>query len=141
MSERTLRRVAQMALRRIGERPSDQPAILIKGGEQFGLALSSPREDRAELVTLGMSPREVLEKVNAVFAGDSSAQVIDEQTLGRVTRALEEAGIDHFAQIVGRNVRGHADSDTLRSVDQQIGESRWQDDIVTGSSHVDLTCF
>lgn len=40
------------------------------------------------------------------ITGESSAQVIDERTLSRVTGALEEAGIEHFGEVIdpgGRN--------------------------------------
>jgi len=40
------------------------------------------------------------------IAGESSTQLIDDQTLGRATAALEEAGIEHFGETIdadGRN--------------------------------------
>ncbi|HBQ39685.1 MAG TPA: protein translocase subunit SecD, partial [Halieaceae bacterium] len=40
------------------------------------------------------------------ITGESSAQIIDERTLSRVTGALEEAGIEHFGEVIdpgGRN--------------------------------------
>jgi len=36
---------------------------------------------------------------------------------------VSDASVDHFAEIVRRNVRGHAYGDTRRTVDQQIGET------------------
>ena len=40
---------------------------------------------------------------------------------------IGDAGIDHLAQIVGRNIGRHADGDAGRAVDQQIREARRQD--------------
>ena len=37
-----------------------------------------------------------------------------------------DGGVDHFGEIVRRNVGGHADSDAARSVDDEIGDSRGQ---------------
>jgi hypothetical protein len=37
------------------------------------------------------------------------------------------AGVDDLAQIVRRDVGGHADGDALRAVDQQVREARRQD--------------
>ena len=37
-----------------------------------------------------------------------------------------DRGVDHFAQVVRRNVRRHADGDALRAVDQQVREPRRQ---------------
>ena len=39
-----------------------------------------------------------------------------------------KAGVDHFAQIVRRNVGRHADSNAAGAVDQQVGIARRQDD-------------
>ena len=36
------------------------------------------------------------------------------------------AGVDHFRQVVGRNIGGHTNGDTVRAVDQQIGEAAGQ---------------
>ncbi len=52
------------------------------------------------------------------ITGDSSAQVIDEQTLGRVTRALEEAGIDHFGEMI--DPRGRNALVRLRNAEKQL---------------------
>ncbi|MDP4916310.1 MAG: protein translocase subunit SecD, partial [Haliea sp.] len=49
---------------------------------------------------------------------ESSAQMIDERTLGRATAALEEAGIDHFGELIdesGRNALVR-----LRDPEQQL---------------------
>ena len=43
----------------------------------------------------------------------------------RVGQGLD-AGIDHLAQIVRRNIGGHADGDAARAIDQQIGKPRRQ---------------
>ena len=37
-----------------------------------------------------------------------------------------QAAVDHFAQVVRRNVGGHAHRDAARAVDQQVGEPRRQ---------------
>ena len=39
-----------------------------------------------------------------------------------------DAGVDHLAQVVRRDVGGHADGDAARAVDQQVGELGRQDD-------------
>ncbi|MBN7796135.1 protein translocase subunit SecD [Parahaliea mediterranea] len=52
------------------------------------------------------------------IAGESSAQIIDEATLTRATRALEEAGIEHFDEVIdpdGRNALIR-----LRDAEQQL---------------------
>ncbi len=38
----------------------------------------------------------------------------------------EDDGVGNLAQVVGRNVGGHADGNTARAVDQQIGQHRRQ---------------
>ncbi|OIQ70118.1 hypothetical protein GALL_482710 [mine drainage metagenome] len=37
-----------------------------------------------------------------------------------------KTGIDHFIEVVWRNVGGHADRNAARAIDQQIGQSRGQ---------------
>ena len=39
-----------------------------------------------------------------------------------------DGGVDDLAQVVGRDVGGHADRDALAAVDQQVGEAGGQDD-------------
>ena len=39
-----------------------------------------------------------------------------------------ESGVDHLAQVVGRDVGGHADGDALAAVHQQVGEAGRQHD-------------
>ena len=40
---------------------------------------------------------------------------------------IGDAGVDHLAQIVGRNVGRHADGDAAGAIDQKIGKARRQD--------------
>ncbi|MEQ9464849.1 MAG: protein translocase subunit SecD [Haliea sp.] len=52
------------------------------------------------------------------ITGESSAQIIDDRTLSRATAALEEAGIEHFGELIdpsGRNALVR-----LRDVEQQL---------------------
>ncbi len=54
--------------------------------------------------------------------------------------------VNHFAQIMGRYVGGHADRDTGRAVDQQVGKLGWQNSrlqhlIIVVGSHVDGLFF
>ncbi len=52
------------------------------------------------------------------ITGESSAQIIDDRTLSRATAALEEAGIEHFGEVIdpsGRNALVR-----LRDVEQQL---------------------
>jgi preprotein translocase subunit SecD len=52
------------------------------------------------------------------ITGESSAQIIDERTLSRATSALEEAGIEHFGEVIdpgGRNALVR-----LRDAEQQL---------------------
>jgi hypothetical protein len=35
-----------------------------------------------------------------------------------------DRSVDHLAQVVGRNVRGHADGDARGAVDEQVGKTR-----------------
>jgi hypothetical protein len=39
-----------------------------------------------------------------------------------------DGGVDDLAEVVGRDVGGHADGDALAAVDQQVGEAGGQDD-------------
>jgi hypothetical protein len=59
-----------------------------------------------------------------VGAGD----VLDQVLRGQV-RVLDEreAGVDHLAKVVRRDVGGHADGDAARAVDQHVGKARGQD--------------
>jgi hypothetical protein len=55
---------------------------------------------------------------------DDAHQVVD----GRVGVADQvDDGIDHLAQIVGRDVGGHADGDAARAVDQEVRHAGRQD--------------
>ena len=51
-----------------------------------------------------------------------------DQRVDRQRRIVDQrhAGVDHLAQIVRRDVGGHADGDAAGAVDQQIGEARRQ---------------
>ena len=49
---------------------------------------------------------------------DAERRVVDQR----------DAGVDHFAEIVRRDIGRHPDRDTAGAVDQQIGEARRQDD-------------
>ena len=51
------------------------------------------------------------------------------QVLGREVRVLDqrERGVDHLAQIVGRDVGRHAHRDAARAVDKHVGKARGQD--------------
>ena len=51
------------------------------------------------------------------------------QPLGRKVGVLDQRqrGVDHLAQVVGRDVGGHADGDAARAVDQHVGETGGQD--------------
>ena len=53
-----------------------------------------------------------------------------DEIVDREPRIVDQrhAGIDHFAEIVRRNVGRHADRDAARAVDQQVRETRRQDD-------------
>src|SRR3546814_9085706 len=39
---------------------------------------------------------------------------------------ISEAGADHFAQVMRRDIGRHADRDAARAVDQQVGEAGGQ---------------
>ncbi|MBA6412672.1 protein translocase subunit SecD [Parahaliea sp. F7430] len=52
------------------------------------------------------------------ITGENSAQVIDEAILSRATRALEEAGIEHFDELIDENGRNALIR--LRSAEQQL---------------------
>ena len=56
--------------------------------------------------------------------GHDLAQLVDGD-LGVVE--MGDAGVDDLAQIVRRNVGGHADGDAARAVDQQVRELGRQD--------------
>jgi len=58
-----------------------------------------------------------------VGSGDERHQFVD-GGLG-VFDEMDQ-GVDHLAQIVGRDVGGHAHGDARRAVDQQVGQFRWQ---------------
>ncbi len=48
------------------------------------------------------------------------------QVLDRRVGVVDQVqrGIDDFAEVVGRDVGGHADRDALAAVDQQVGKAR-----------------
>ena len=50
------------------------------------------------------------------------------QLVGRRLRVVDQVdgGVDHLAEVVRRDVGGHADGDALAAVDQQVGEPRRQ---------------
>src|SRR5690606_9391186 len=60
-----------------------------------------------------------------VGAADDGHQLLD----GRVGVVDEhDEPVDYFAQIVRRDVRGHADRDARRAVDEQVRDAGWQHD-------------
>ena len=71
---------------------------------------------------------------NALLAHDEAARGEvgaghgGEQVLRRAIRVIdhEAGGVDGLAQVVGRDVGGHADGDAVRAVDQQVREARRQ---------------
>ena len=52
------------------------------------------------------------------------------QVVGRRLRVVDEVdrGVDHLAEVVGRDVGGHADRDPLAAVDEEVGEPGRQDE-------------
>ncbi len=63
--------------------------------------------------------------VGKVRAGHDLHQLLDRD--GRIVE-IGDAGVDHLAEIVRRDVGGHADGDAAGAVDQQVGELRRQHD-------------
>ncbi|MEQ8315948.1 MAG: hypothetical protein RIE77_08740 [Phycisphaerales bacterium] len=61
--EFTLRRVAQLGLRRLGETPAAPSGVQISGGHAIGVNLPAPRAERVDLLRPGMKPREILETI------------------------------------------------------------------------------
>lgn len=61
--EFTLRRIAQLGLRRFGEAPAAQPGVQISGAETIGTNLPAPRAERVDLLQPGMKPRAILEAI------------------------------------------------------------------------------
>ena len=64
-----------------------------------------------------------------IRAGDQLHQRIDAD-LGPLD--VGQAAVDHLAQIVGRDVGGHAHGDAAGAVDQQVGKARRQDHRLLG---------
>ena len=60
------------------------------------------------------------------------------QVVGRGVGVVDEVdgGVDDLAQVVGRDVGGHADGDALAAVDQQVGEAGGQHDGLLGGAVV-----
>ena len=75
-----------------------------------GLADAGQADDRP-------AGREVRARQVAHQAGDVDRRVLD----------VGDRGGDHLAQVVRRDVRGHADRDARRAVDEQVREARRQD--------------
>ena len=61
--------------------------------------------------------------------GKIGAGDILDQLLGGQVRVLDqgEAGLDHFAQIMGRDIGRHADRNAAGAVDQHVGKTRRKD--------------
>ena len=73
----------------------------------------------------------VIGETDALFAEDDGAggkvgslDVVLHQRVDGDVGIVDEgaAGVDHLAQVMGRNVGGHADRDSARPVDQQVGK-------------------
>ncbi len=76
---------------------------------QIGLRARRPAQDERRGREIGAG-----DDLEQLFGGDR--RIVD----------IGEAAVDHFAQIVRRNVGRHADGDAAGAVDQQIGEARRQ---------------
>ena len=57
------------------------------------------------------------------------------QVVGRGLRVVDQVdrGVDDLAEVVRRDVRGHADGDALAAVDEQVGEARREHDGLLGA--------
>ena len=102
-NDRTL--VAAAFLDDMARAHHDRPAAVLVGGAGTGLA-----EDQR-------SGREI-------GAGNDLDQLVDGDS-GVVD--IGKAGVDHLAEIVRRDIGGHADRDTAGAVDQQVGEAGRED--------------
>ena len=98
----------------------DDPATAV------GIHLAD-RVDRLHLAGDRVAPGLVAIERSAgreVRTEDERAQVVD-RLLGIVDQG--DRRVDHLAQVVRRDVRGHPDRDPRRAVDQQVGQLRRQD--------------
>src|SRR5690606_36270090 len=66
--------------------------------------------------------------VDDTGGGEIGARDVLHQLLDGHVRVGDQrqATVDHFGQVVRRNVGRHADGDTTGAVDQQVGHAGWQ---------------
>ena len=69
-----------------------------------------------------------LHAVNDACSGKVWGRHNFHQLIHRSLRVAQQvqAGVDHFVQVVWRDVGGHAHRNTARAVNEQIGQARWQ---------------
>src|SRR5262249_26315495 len=63
------------------------------------------------------------------LSGKIGSLDVDTQLLHRRPRVLQkmDTRVDHFPEIVRRNIRGHADRNTRGAVEQYVRETGWED--------------
>ena len=107
----------------------------------YGIAVTTIWSLRAALDDLGVAPE--LDRAATGPVGVEDALTAHDLAAGREVGALDEVHqvvgggvgvldevehrVAHLAQVVGRDVGGHADGDALAAVDQQVREPRRQD--------------
>ena len=109
----------------IGDLGDDERLALLADGLGRDAAA---HEDRAAALVIGGADAGAAEDEAAgreVGPGDDLDQLVDGD--GRIVE-IGDAGVDHLAEIVRRDVGRHADGDAAGAVDQQIGKLRRQHD-------------
>ena len=108
----------------IGNLGDDQRLALL--AQDFG-GDAAAHQDRAAALVIGGA--DACPAEDQAAGGEVRAWNDLDQLLDRDRRIVEigDAGVDHLAEIVRRDVGGHADGDAAGAVDQQVRELRRQD--------------
>ena len=117
-------RIGVDLVRQLGDDQAHAPADLLRGDDG---ALGDRAAARAVgvLDALLAQDRRAGREVGALDAREARVQQL--LLRGLVVRQQPLGGVGHLAQVVRRDVRGHADGDAGRPVDQQVREARGQD--------------
>src|SRR5712692_731371 len=111
--------------------PARIPNLLVNGstGIAVGMATNIPPHNLSEvvdaLILLIDDPNTTIDTLMKVRTGHDLHERVDRRV--RVVDEEDER-VHDLGQVVGRDVRRHADGDARRSVDQEIGDARREDD-------------
>src|SRR5690606_29284954 len=87
---------------------------------------AAAHDDRAAPGRIGVVDARTAENDTAGREVRTGNDLHDLRQLDRGIVDQSDTGVDHFGQVVRRDVGGHANRDTARSVDEQVRKPRWQ---------------